>query len=70
MSQTLFILQGVPGSGKSTLADAFRKAFNAVICSTDDYFTSIDGNEYKFDPSKLSAFHSANQAAASNFLRR
>jgi predicted kinase len=68
MSQTLFILQGVPGSGKSTLAAYLCKYGTTSICSTDYYFI-VDG-EYKFDPSKLAAFHEANQAASSNFLKR
>lgn len=60
----LLLMQGHSGSGKSTLAEQFKKWFVAsgqdtVILSTDDQF-KVDG-VYKFDPSKLGAYHAINQ---------
>jgi predicted kinase len=47
----LFLLRGVPGAGKSTLA----KSLGGVHIESDKYF--MDGDEYKFDPSKLKDAH-------------
>lgn len=59
----LLIMQGHSGSGKSTLAKTFKHWFEAlghsvVICSTDDQF--VKDGVYKFDPSKLAAYHKKN----------
>jgi len=47
----LFIVRGVPGSGKTTFAESICDK----VCTADDYF--MDGDEYKFDISKLGAAH-------------
>jgi len=47
----LFLLRGVPGAGKSTLA----KSLGGMHIESDKYF--MDGDEYKFDPSKLKDAH-------------
>lgn len=60
---TLFIMQGIPGSGKTTIARKLAIAFDAVICSTDNYFTDESDN-YNFDPSRLAEYHQLNQKAA------
>jgi len=67
----LLVMQGQSGSGKSTLAEKFKIWFEAlghevVICSTDDQF-KIDG-VYKFDPTKLGAYHAINQKLATTNL--
>lgn len=61
----LLIMQGHSGSGKSTLAQNFKVWFqvlghNVEICSTDDQFAAANGGVYKFDPSKLTAYHKKN----------
>jgi predicted kinase len=61
----LLIMQGHSGSGKSTLASIFKKWFECLghkvdICSTDDQFALNNGGVYKFDPSKLAAYHKKN----------
>jgi predicted kinase len=61
----LIIMQGHSGSGKSTLAKTFKELLNALghkvtICSTDDEFARNNGGVYKFDPSKLAAYHKKN----------
>lgn len=52
-----FICRGCPGSGKSFLAKQFAAAFNAVICSADDFFLARGNGVYKFDPNLLGAAH-------------
>jgi len=47
----LFLLRGVPGAGKSTLA----KSLGGIHIESDMFF--MDGDEYKFDPSKLKDAH-------------
>ena len=47
----LFLLRGLPGAGKSTLA----KSLGGMQIEADKYF--MDGDEYKFDPSKLKEAH-------------
>ena len=47
----MFLLRGVPGAGKSTLA----KSLGGMHIESDKYF--MDGDEYKFDPSKLKDAH-------------
>lgn len=44
-------MRAIPGSGKSTLA----KTLGAVHFEADMYF--MEGNEYKFDPTKLKKAH-------------
>lgn len=61
----LLIMQGHSGSGKSTLAKQFKVWFESLnktvtICSTDDQFAAANGGVYKFDPSKLTAYHKKN----------
>lgn len=67
----LVIMQGASGSGKSTVAETIKAMLEAVgqfvqICSTDDFF-KVDG-VYKFDPSKIGAYHKANQDLARGYL--
>ena len=47
----LFLLRGLPGSGKTTLA----KSLGGMHIEADNYF--MDGDEYKFDASKLKEAH-------------
>jgi predicted kinase len=47
----LFLLRGLPGAGKSTLANSL----GGMQIEADKYF--MDGDEYKFDPSKLKEAH-------------
>lgn len=49
--KVLYLLRAIPGSGKSTLA----KTLGAVHFEADMYF--MEGNEYKFDPTKLKKAH-------------
>ena len=64
------ILRGLPGSGKSTIAAILAMGAAASeknphssseVHSTDDYF--YEGDKYRFDPSKLGEYHSANLGA-------
>lgn len=49
---TLYIIRGLPGTGKSTLGKTLAGSFSFAA---DDYF--MEGDEYKFDPSKLKQAH-------------
>lgn len=60
----LFILQGPSGGGKSTVAKGLEKGFDALVCSTDDYFVNCQTGEYKYIPEKLGQYHLANQTEA------
>lgn len=51
MSKTLLLLRGLPGSGKSTLS----KTIGAITFEADMFF--MEGNEYKFNPTKLKDAH-------------
>jgi predicted kinase len=51
MNKVLFIVRGLPGSGKSTLA----KSLGSVHFEADMYF--MEGNEYKFDITKIKKAH-------------
>ena len=77
--RVLVILRGVPGSGKSTIAHNIYdtvsngcalsdvgvvRIYSAVICSTDDVCTMLNGGKYKFDPTRLGLYHSINQSVA------
>jgi predicted kinase len=59
----LFLLRGLPGSGKSTLA----KSLGGMQIEADKYF--MDGDEYKFDPSKLKEAHAWCQNAVSVWMK-
>jgi predicted kinase len=50
-NKNLYILRGLPGAGKSTLA----KNIGAVYFEADMFF--MEGNEYKFNPTKLKDAH-------------
>jgi predicted kinase len=50
-NKNLYILRGLPGAGKSTLA----KNIGAVYFESDMFF--MEGNEYKFNPTKLKDAH-------------
>lgn len=47
----LYLLRGLPGSGKTTLANSI----GGMHVEADNYF--MDGDEYKFDASKLKEAH-------------
>ena len=49
---TLYIIRGLPGTGKSTLGKTLAGIYSFAA---DDYF--MEGDEYKFDPSKLKQAH-------------
>ena len=51
MNKLLFIVRGLPGSGKST----FAKSLGSVHFESDMYF--MEGNEYKFDITKIKKAH-------------
>jgi predicted kinase len=59
----LFLLRGLPGAGKSTLA----KSLGGMQIEADKYF--MDGDEYKFDPSKLKEAHAWCQNAVSVWMK-
>ncbi len=52
MTNSLFLLRGVPGAGKSTLA----KQLGGVSFEADQFFLD-ENSEYKFDPAKLKEAH-------------
>lgn len=65
MTNTLFIMRGVPGSGKSTTCHAIAHyykdmygSFQVKILSTDDFF--IKDGVYTFDRTKLGYAHQRN----------
>ena len=63
MKNILLLMQGHSGSGKSTFAATIAEAWRILgleveICSTDKQF-EVDG-VYKFDPTKLGAYHAIN----------
>jgi predicted kinase len=68
MSQTLYVLQGVPGSGKSHLAEMIKLGHNygnnIAICSTDIFhLENVGGGKstYVFKPEKSKQYHALNQ---------
>jgi adenylate kinase family enzyme len=56
MPKKLIIMRGPSGSGKSEVAKNFAKLYEAPICSSDHYFTDVDG-KYNFDMNKLKNAH-------------
>ena len=65
----LIIVRGMPGSGKSTIAKMLKdkhKDKPSRICSTDNYF--MQHGVYRFDPSKLGQYHTANYNDAASFV--
>ena len=52
MNKQLILLRGLPGAGKSTFSCLFPGSLNF---EADRYF--MDGDEYKFDPTKLGDAH-------------
>ncbi len=52
MNKQLILLRGLPGAGKSTFSCLFPESLNF---EADRYF--MDGDEYKFDPTKLADAH-------------
>lgn len=50
----VYVYSGLPGSGKSTLVRELHP--NAVVCSADDRFITVDG-EYVFSPALLPEAH-------------
>jgi predicted kinase len=59
----LFLLRGLPGAGKTTLA----KSLGGMQIEADKYF--MDGDEYKFDPSKLKEAHAWCQNAVRVWMK-
>lgn len=55
MEKTIVLLRGLPGSGKSTTA----RTFGLPTFEADDYF--YDGDQYKFDASKIRDAHKSCQ---------
>jgi predicted kinase len=63
MSQTIFVLTGLPGSGKSTITDRIlRTCSDFVVVCKDSLRTSLNGGRYVFDPTKETFIHSCAQA--------
>ncbi len=64
----MILMRGVPGSGKSTAARILQKVMQTVgtrpceIFSTDDYWYREQSGVYNWNPSKVGAAHSWNQA--------
>ena len=63
----LVVMQGPSGGGKSTVGKLLKAMFEGLgqvvkICSTDEQF-EVNG-VYKFDPSKIVAYHTINQKKA------
>ena len=56
MTQTLYIVRGLPGSGKTTYARQMSMDYGLKMFEADDYFTDAQGN-YNFDPKGLGAAH-------------
>jgi len=66
MTNTAYIIRGLPGSRKSTIATELAKAAladgrSAIIHTTDDYHM-VDG-EYIYKPEKASQYHALNLKA-------
>jgi len=64
LKKTVIINRGIPASGKSSIAKEIVSVlcvngFDAVSCSTDDFF--ISNGEYHFDETKLREYHLKNQ---------
>jgi predicted kinase len=55
LSQSLFLLRGLPGSGKSTIANALSESGKYPVFSVDDYFTNqtTDTYHFKFDENHI-----------------
>lgn len=62
----MYIMRGVSGSGKSTKAKQLKGS--GEVFSTDDFF--MEGEEYKFDPTKLKEAHDSNQRRVWEAARR
>lgn len=65
-------MRALPGTGKSTKAKAIEEAmfvagFQAVICSTDDYFTDEDGN-YNWSAKLVGSAHRWNKERAYEYM--
>jgi predicted kinase len=73
----LIIMSGISGSGKSYQAkliasDYEQQGLGVAICSTDDYWYVVNGDDktkYDFDPSKIGVAHKWNQDKAKHFLQ-
>lgn len=68
----LILVRGVPGAGKTSLATTLCDVIDVYVdnhvISADDYF--YQGEEYKFDPSKLKEAHSSCLERTRRFLER
>jgi predicted kinase len=56
MTNTIYLIRGLPGAGKSTIS----KRLAPVVCEADQYFM-VEG-EYRFDVNGLAAAHADCQA--------
>ena len=65
MTQTLFLIRGLPGAGKTSL---LMNYIDVAAFAADDYFTNEFG-EYEFNPSLLPKAHARCQMSASEALK-
>jgi len=65
MEKILYIIRGASGSGKTSFANSLE----CHVFSADDYFTSTDGTEYKFDSSKLKLAHEYCQDFTTKYMK-
>ena len=56
----MFLMQGIPGSGKSWEAENLKRAYNGIICSTDEYWFTPEGF-YAYNPELIGDAHQWNQ---------
>ena len=67
--KVIYLMRGIPASGKSFVARLIANGTDGIICSTDDYWSDVDGN-YNFVPTKLGEAHLANQRKVAEAMGR